>query len=180
MPYNARAIANYFLERARREGKSLDQMKIQNLVYLANGWHLAIKGEPLIDEQVEAWGYGPVIPSVRDAFLQYGDQPIDVPASYFVPRAGANKFDAIEEVVPTIDMANPPDLDFVRALLDRVWNVYGKYTGIQLSNMTHEPGTPWDQVNTKYGGEIPKRTDIPVELMRDHFRGLARKKAAAG
>lgn len=180
MPYDARAIANYFLERARREGKTLDQMKIQKLVYLANGWHLAIKGEPLIDEQVEAWRYGPVIQSLRDSFRQYGGQPIDALASYLVPRVGVNMFDAIEEVVPKIDTANPPDLDFVRALLDRVWTVYGKYTGIQLSNMTHEPGTPWDQVNTKYGGEIPKGTDIPVELIRDHFRGLARKKAAAG
>ncbi|MGZ3389845.1 MAG: Panacea domain-containing protein, partial [Isosphaeraceae bacterium] len=77
MPYDARAIANYFLERARREGKALDQMKIQKLVYFANGWHIAIKGEPLIDEQVEAWRYGPVIQSLRDALREYGDQAID-------------------------------------------------------------------------------------------------------
>ncbi|MGZ3355972.1 MAG: Panacea domain-containing protein [Isosphaeraceae bacterium] len=180
MPYDARAIANYFLERARREGKALDQMKIQKLVYFANGWHIAIKGEPLIDEQVEAWRYGPVIQSLRDALREYGDQSIDAPISYLVPRVGVNVLDAIEEVVPTIDTANAPDLDFVRALLDRVWQVYGKYTGIQLSNMTHEPGSPWDQVNARYGGQIPKRTDIPVEMIREHFRALARKKVASG
>jgi len=180
MPYDARAIANYFLERARREGKALDQMKIQKLVYFANGWHIAIRGEPLIDEQVEAWRYGPVIQSLRDALREYGDQAIDAPISYLVPRVGVNVLDAIEEVVRTIDTANAPDLDFVRALLDRVWQVYGKYTGIQLSNMTHEPGSPWDQVNARYGGQIPKRTDIPVEMIREHFRALARKKVASG
>ncbi len=180
MPYDARAIANYFLERARLEGKPLDQMKVQKLVYFANGWHIAIKGPPLIDEQVEAWRYGPMIQSLRDAFRQYGDQPIEAPASYLVPRAGVNMFDAIEEVVPTIEMASSPDLVFVRALLDRVWQVYGKYTGIQLSNMTHEPGSPWDQVHASYDGEIPKRTDIPVEMIREHFRSLARKKVASG
>jgi uncharacterized phage-associated protein len=180
MSYDARAIANYFLERARVEGKSLDQMKIQKLVYYANGWHIAIKGEPLIDEQVEAWRYGPVIQSLRDTFRQFGDQAIEAPASYLVPRAGWNVLDEIEEVVPTIDMANSPDLDFVRALLDRVWQVYGKYTGIQLSNMTHEPGSPWDMVNMRYGGQIPKRTDIPVEMLREHFRALAKKKVASG
>ena len=120
MSYDARAIANYFLERARLEGKSLDQMKLQKLVYYANGWHIAIKEEPWIDEQVEAWRYGPVIQSLRDAFREYGDQAIDAPASYLVARAGVNVLDAIEEVIPTIDTANAPDLDFVRALLDRV------------------------------------------------------------
>jgi len=46
--------------------------------------------------------------------------------------------------------------------------------------MTHEPGSPWDKVNVMYGGQIPKRTDIPVELLQEHFRALAKKKVASG
>ncbi len=181
MSYNALAIANYFLERARLEGESLDHLKVEMLVYLANGWHIAIIGEPLIDEQVEAWRYGPVIPSLHHAFHPPGDQPIDEPASYLVPPGlEATTPEAIEEAIPTIDTTSAPDLDSVHALLDRVWQVYGRYTSIELSNMADEPGSPWDQVNKQHGGQIPKRTDIPVELMREHFRGLARKKAAAG
>jgi len=179
MPYEANAIANYFLDRAASEGKSLDQMKLQKLVYYANGWHLVFKNAPLIDEQVEAWPYGPVIPSLRDSFRIYGDQPIASPASYLVPNRGTNLIDEIEEVVPTIGQGNPPDLPFVKSLLDRVWQVYGKYTGVQLSNMTHEPGTPWDKVNRQHNGEIPKGTDIPAEYMRGYFQSLAKKKAGS-
>ena len=179
MSYGALAIANYFLERARLLGESLDQLKVEELVYLANGEHIATKGEPLIDEQVEAWRYGPVIPSLHHAFHPPGDPPVDVPASYLIPPGlGETSPDAIEEVVPTIDTATAPDHDFVRALLDRVWQIYGRYTGIELSNMTHEPGSPWDQVNKKYGGHIPKHTDIPVELIRKHFLELGRREVA--
>ena len=179
MSYGALAIANYFLERARLLGESLDQIKVQELVYLANGEHIAITGEPLIDEQVEAGRYGPVIPSLHHAFHPPGDPPFDVPASYLIPPGlGETSPDAIEEVVPTIDTATAPDHDFVRALLDRVWQVYGNYNGIELSNITNEPGSPWDQVNTKYGGHIPKHTDIPVELIRKHFLELARREVA--
>jgi uncharacterized phage-associated protein len=183
MSYDALSIANYFLERARLLGESLDHMKVQELVYLANGEHIAIKGQPLINDQVEAWRYGPVIPSLHHAFHPPGDPPFDLPATYLVPpglevRLEVTSPEAIEDVVPTIDAPSAPDHDFVRALLDRVWQTYGSYTGIELSNMTHEPGSPWDQINTKYGGHIPKQTDIPVELMREHFLRLARRETA--
>ena len=179
MPYDANAVANFFLDVAKSEAKPLDQMKLQKLVYYANGWHLAIKSKPLIHEQVEAWRYGPVIPSLRDSFRQYGDQPIDSPASYVVPcRREMTSFDELEEVVPTIEQGNPADLGFVRTLLERVWQVYGKYTGIQLSNMTHEQGSPWDHVHQFYEGSIPKGTDIPEQVIRDYFVGLTKQKAA--
>lgn len=180
MFYDANAIANFFLDLAKSEGKPLDQMQLQKLVYYANGWHLAIKGKRLINEQVEAWRYGPVIPSLRESFRDYGDQPIDAPASYLLPtRRGMISFEEIEEVVPTIEQGNPSDLEFVKSLLERVWQVYGNYTGIQLSNMTHEAGSPWDHVYRKYDGNIPKGTDIPEQEIRDYFVGLASQKAVS-
>ena len=27
---------------------------------------------------------------------------------------------------------------------DEIWEIYGKYTGPELSKLTHEEGTPWD------------------------------------
>ena len=73
MPYDPKAIANYFLDLARAQEKALTPLKIQKLVYFANGWHLAIKGVPLINEQVEAWRFGPVIPSLYTHFERMGN-----------------------------------------------------------------------------------------------------------
>ena len=64
MTYDVRAVANFFLDQAQEEGQKLDHMKLQKLAYIAHGWHLAITGEPLFHERVEAWPYGPVIPDL--------------------------------------------------------------------------------------------------------------------
>jgi uncharacterized phage-associated protein len=61
--YDARAIANQFLELAKADAESLDPMKLLKPVYLAHGWNLPIKDEPLLRERIEAWPYGLVVPS---------------------------------------------------------------------------------------------------------------------
>lgn len=54
--YSAKEIANYFLELSAK--KDISPLKIQKLVYIAHGWHLALYGEPLVqDELAEAWEY---------------------------------------------------------------------------------------------------------------------------
>ena len=57
MPYDAKSIANFFIDRAKESGETLTQMKLHKLIYYAHGWHLALTGEPLIDEPVQAWNY---------------------------------------------------------------------------------------------------------------------------
>jgi uncharacterized phage-associated protein len=81
MPYDSKAVANYFLDCAQRSSKKLDPMQIQKLVYFAHGWRLAAIGAALIDEMVEAWRYGPVIPSLYHEFKSFGKNPITRKAS---------------------------------------------------------------------------------------------------
>src|SRR5690348_15136296 len=69
--YSATAIANEFLRR-RGESVSPAQMLVQKLAYIANGWNLAINGEPLIRENAEAWDNGPVYRSIWDHIRDFG------------------------------------------------------------------------------------------------------------
>lgn len=160
MPFDARRIANYFIDIAESSGVSVTPMKIQKLVYFAHGWHLAVRnGEPLINEQVEAWPYGPVIPSLYRALRAYGDQPI------------ARQIMDPRQHTPTLS-DNPGEEAFARLLLARVWDIYSPFTAIQLSNMTHEADTPWFNVFSQYtrnGGTLPKGTDIPHESIQKYF-----------
>jgi uncharacterized phage-associated protein len=177
MAYDPKAIANYFLDVAKAHGQSLSPMKLQKLVYFAQGWHLAIReGRPLIDEQVEAWKFGPVIPSLYRAFRGYGDQAITEPATYLVTEDTGGNVDDIEfrEIKPSLD-DHPDEVAATREFLDRIWDVYGGYSAIQLSNMTHQPGTPWDQINQQYKEVLPRGTDIPSESIRTYFRSLAKR-----
>ena len=179
MPYDAKAVANSLLDLAETRGKSLDQMQVQKLVYYAHGWHLAIKNEPLIAENVQAWAYGPVIRSLYDALRGYGKQPI-------LGRCVESNFGSdgngelmVEEYTPSIH-DDPQQIEFTSALLERIWEVYGRYSGVQLSNKTHAEGSPWKEIFDRFDGKIPPGVVIAPEKIRDYFQSVAEARAAHG
>jgi uncharacterized phage-associated protein len=64
----------------------------------------------------------------------------------------------------------------VAGLIDFVWNTYGKYSGLQLSDMTHSDGSPWQKTRERFPGI--KNADISNELMSEHFAKYVKKKAS--
>lgn len=114
-------VANYFLAQADEDaGDSISNLKLQKLVYYAQGLHLALFDAPLFDEPLEAWMHGPVSPALYRVFRDYGSAGIPVPQ-------GAN-FDALN--------------DEQKEFLDEVYSVYGQFSAWKLRNMTHEEA-PW-------------------------------------
>ena len=137
---DALAVANWFIDRAVADGTPVDMLKLQRLVYLAHGWSLAVTGLPLLRQRPEAWDFGPVIPAIYRAFADAGRQPITRKATIAGPAASVfhrmafRDAPAQQVVAPRVD-----DPDAV-ALLQRVWDVYRGFTGVQLSNLSHRPG----------------------------------------
>jgi len=170
MSYDAKAIANYFLDLGAEDRKPITPLKMQKLVYFTHGWNLAIKHLPLLNERVEAWKFGPVIPSLYQAFKIVGGGPINEKAKDIsVDLEG--KWKVTE---PTIDrnlFTSPEQDEFSKSLLRRIWKVYGKFSGEQLSQMTHEPGSPWAMTRQKFGDV--KNLDIPDDLIEQYFVALA-------
>lgn len=167
MPFSSKAVANYFLEVAN--GEDISPMKMQKLVYYAHGWHLAVTGRPLINEQIEAWQYGPVVPSLFRSLKHFGHEPISSPIIVTEIIKHGDVLDwRLKEKVPKLS-GDVKDVDLAKRVIEKVWEEYGVYTATKLSNMTHEPDGPWDRVIRGYGGEIPKGTDIPTEYIREHF-----------
>src|ERR1700733_10714172 len=76
MAYDARTVANYFLDLADRDSIAITPLKLQKLVYLAHGWSLAFRSKPLVRQNIEAWRYGPVIPDLYHAFKRFGGSRI--------------------------------------------------------------------------------------------------------
>lgn len=60
------------------------------------------------------------------------------------------------------------------------WGLVDPDSAVRLSNATHAPGTPWNQIWEKYQnqGGIPKNTIIPDEMLQEYFSALATEKAA--
>jgi uncharacterized phage-associated protein len=79
MKENALSIANYFIRKSLKDGYPIRQLKLMKLVYISHGYMLALLDRTALDpnlNRVEAWKYGPVIPSVYYAFNHYKGQPI--------------------------------------------------------------------------------------------------------
>ena len=141
MCYLASTIARYFIEESK--GKKTP-MQLIKMTYIAHGWSLAINNKPLIVEDVEAWKYGPVIPSLYYEFKKYGKNPVP-----YIP---------IEET----NYIKPDD----KKLLDKIIEVYGYWNGLQLSANTHKEGTPWHQTKKWYTMGNPI---IPEKIIRDYY-----------
>jgi len=71
---SAHVIADVFLNLSRPDpGDTISNLKLQKLLYYAQGLHLAIyRGAPLFEEQLLAWNYGPVVECVYSRFKEYG------------------------------------------------------------------------------------------------------------
>lgn len=170
MPYPVKAVANYFIDRGLESKVVITPMKLQKLMYYAHGWYLAITNSPLLDENVEAWEYGPVIPSIYHEFKIFGNSKIPTKTSE-VNFDGSSGMPRI--TYPSIDDCPDKRLnETTKQILDRVWDVYGKYKALQLSTMTHAEGSPW--AITWADNQGKKNTDIPDNLIRQHFIEKAR------
>jgi uncharacterized phage-associated protein len=69
-------IANEFIRMGASSGETFTQMHLQELVYIAHGWCLALTGEPLTGDRPEARQYGPEYRRISEALVKCGTRPV--------------------------------------------------------------------------------------------------------
>lgn len=140
---SALTVAQAFLDLATQESASLTNMQLQKLVFFAHGVHLAaFEGKPLIQEQVRAWDFGPVVPELYERLRQFGRGMV-------VP-------DFAQELRGNIKPEST-EMEAIRS----VWEAYKGYSAWELSDISHQEGSPWHSVWSEQGrryGEIPNTT----------------------
>lgn len=148
-PYTSSEIANFFLEQGKKD-KQMTQMKLNKLVYFAQGWYLAINDAPLFDEEVQAWQHGPVIPSLYHEFKHFGAHQI-TPKTHSIQW---NDEDGLYyKTIRTADTET-------KTILNKIWSLFGKYDGWELRNLTHKEDTPWSKADKSYFHSVIKKDDI--------------------
>ena len=110
MSYDLRTAANRRLNLVKSLG-GLDALKLQKMIYLLHDRNLAFQEKPLIDDDVEAWRYGPVIRKLYDE-IRGQREPRTVPVQ-----------------VPFEEEMAPSDGKLIGAVYDQ----YKKFSGLQLS-----------------------------------------------
>lgn len=137
-------VADYFLSKINEEyGDCISNLKLQKLVYFAQGFVLAITGKTLFQEDIVAWQHGPVIKSLYDKYKENGASCIPKPETY------------------NLEHLNNEELTDI---LDDVYNTYGQFSAWKLRELTHISGAPWSKVNLN---DTLKLTDL-----QEYFKGL--------
>ncbi|MCU5081167.1 DUF4065 domain-containing protein [Bacillus cereus] len=105
-------------------------LKLQKLMYYAQGWTFAYTGLNLYKDDFQAWVHGPVIPDLYAKYKEYGSRRID-----------ENFGMKIESLKLTFEQLQ---------ILHWVWNQYSKFEAKFLEDLTHME-SPWR--NTR--GDLP-------------------------
>lgn len=146
--YTSFDIARKILYLAKKEGMTVDTMKLIKLVYITHGWHLGFTDKPLISDEIQAWKYGPVIPVLYEV----------------IKRFGAGKVD-----IELIDLYSDRDLDKETSdFVENIWHVYKEMSAIELSARTHREGSAWSKSYRE--GEL--NTLIENEVIRMHYKAM--------
>jgi len=77
MPYPVNSIADYIVLYTKELGNSVNNLKLQKILYYLEARFLIETEESLFDERIEKWRYGPVIPEVYYRFNHLGAEDID-------------------------------------------------------------------------------------------------------
>ena len=159
MPAWSTNIANELVMLASKDQKAFNQMQLQELVYIAHGWCLAISGQPLTGDRPEALPHGPEYRRLADALAHYGVGPVSAKIDI------ASKSDAT--------LSDESELsEFEQDILGQTYADYGDLDVQHLAILTRSKGTPWDAV---YAAGAGKNRDISHNLIKAQFEDVAAK-----
>src|SRR3990167_3308538 len=93
---NLADVVNAFLLLDDRADSSdgISNLKLQKLVYYAQGFFLAMHETPLFENDIEAWTHGPVVPELYRQFKEFGrnsipaNQDFDITGSLIPQEVG--------------------------------------------------------------------------------------------
>lgn len=144
--YSVFDVANYFLAIEKNKlQEQITHLKLQKLVYYAQGASLAFYKRRLFSEEIQAWLHGPVCPKLYECFKHTKE----------LPNLIGNER---EKALILIRQDNDSN-----HVLTGVWKAFGNYSGSRLENMTHQE-TPWLEA-IRHG----RNTVITPESMYNYF-----------
>jgi uncharacterized phage-associated protein len=146
---SASTLAKHVLARMEARGQTVNNLKLQKLLYYTQAWHLALRGQPVFYEQIEAWAKGPVVPVIFQQYKHFG---------YLSIRN-----------TPAAELGTlPPG---VSTHLDEVLDAYALYSGVDLSTMTHMED-PWNNARQGLSPTDSSCRVITHEAMRRYYSAV--------
>lgn len=156
-------VADYMLATAILDHDlRLDEIQLNKLLYITNGFVLRERDEPAFHNPIEAWKYGPVIRIVRETYGCWRDSPIDV---LDICRTSLTDYAVVvgrrNDLLKIIG-------GVVAGVVGGVLEKYGRCTAGELVNMTHRDDTPWKKAYRPGYNKV-----ITTESIANFYRHIA-------
>lgn len=151
MSLNCIDVANYFIWLANHEFSDVSDfspIKLQKVTFSAQGWYLGLYGEPLFQEDFQAWKYGPVYPPLYFEHKKFGKNRIV--CDFECPDIAFDKERFLKGIAHNFFHIDP--------------NV--------LSGMTHKEGSPWKITRKNLSSKEHSNEVIPKELIKEYYEKL--------
>lgn len=148
MEHDARSVANELIRRAHDAGRDITPMQVLKLAYYCHAWMLGLYHRPLLEQPIEAWRYGPIVPELYRSLRRYGGEPVRRPID-------------LESAGVTERPYDPSEVNIINQVSEK----YGPVSGNDLSAMAHAIGTPWHQVWSKHRRDVV----IPDPIIEDYY-----------
>ena len=140
-------VARYIVRFAHLKGSLITNLKLQKLLYYAQGWYLVIEDDLLFQDRIEAWIHGPVVPTVYREYKKFRWMPIDKqPQKVGLPRQ-------IEE------------------FLDEFLSFFLPIDAYKLEQMTHTE-RPWKEARGDLEPDESCSNEMSTETMKSYFNSL--------
>lgn len=122
------------------EKYSLTNLKLQKLLYFSHAFFSVAndQNEGLIDENFQAWRYGPVIPEVYYRFNSFGQSDITLDSDL--------EFNELTQVQ--------------RDVISNVWVSLRDTDAFDLVEISHAPNSPWARVFAEGRNNVINQEDI--------------------
>ena len=126
-PIKIREAAKYL---CRESSWNLTNLELQKILYICHMIYLGnTEGEPLIEGDFQAWGYGPVHTSLYYLLKRYGSRPIPEHAFSSVKDIDENR--------------HKQEFDKLKVMIKRFLKNYSYGSGGKLVAITHRDNGAW-------------------------------------
>jgi uncharacterized phage-associated protein len=145
------STSRYFIVKAYEDGieAEMTNMKVQKLLYYSQCLYLALYDEPLFEDEIQAWRYGPVCPPAYKFYSKFEAEQLPVPTQEFM-----------------LEIPDEP-----KQVLEEIWGYFGGYHAYRLSDMTHGE-FPWKKARR---GLLPEASSTQAILIED-MKALGQQK----
>jgi len=108
------------IERFETIGDGISNLKLQKLLFYIQKTSISVLEKQMFVDNIQAWDYGPVVPTTYHRFKKYQNENIDVISeSELLNKKVILSFDEL-------------------LIIDFVWDTYSQYSAGKLVDITHQ------------------------------------------